>query len=125
MAENQKDKNVKLEEFKSKVREYELTSYQLSKYSGMSITGIEKILDGKTSNPTEKTLAKLMDAIEYYESTLRDEPVTLLTLNAKLDYLIDRMRLLEIDQDMLFELTKNSSTGEESKLVNLRKKINS
>lgn len=123
MAENQRDKIAKIENILERIKNYGLTSYQLSKYSQISITGIEKILDGKTANPNDKTISKLEEALDYHESVLKNDPVTLNTINEKLDLILDKMRILEIDQDMLFEIIKNSPVEGELKNLLERKSI--
>ncbi|WP_278380948.1 hypothetical protein [Chryseobacterium arthrosphaerae] len=106
-----------------KVKEYKLSSYQLSKYAGLSHVGIDKILDGRTKKPSIKNLEKIKEAILFHENN-QSSPVTLNTLNEKLDNILGLIELLnnrigvfELDKEILLELIKNSSSPEELKFI--------
>lgn len=106
-----------------KVKEYKLSSYQLSKYAGLSHVGIDKILDGRTKKPSLKTLEKIKEGIQFHENQ-QNSPVTLNSLNDKLDNIINlieglnnRIGVFELDKEILLELIKNSSSQEELKSI--------
>lgn len=115
-AENHPNKEKTLIEIKEKVKEYALSNYQIAKLSGLSDVGIAKILDGRSKNPSDKTLNKILLAIESYENN-GSGPITLETINAKLDLILERMRLNDLEQELMFEIIKNSSSPEELKKI--------
>lgn len=106
-----------------KVKEHKLSSYQLSKFSGLSHVGIDKILDGRSKKPSLNNLEKLKEAILSLENH-QNSPITLNTLNDKLDILVnlveglnDRIGILELEKEILLEIIKNSSSPEELKSI--------
>lgn len=106
-----------------KVKEHKLSSYQLSKFSGLSHVGIDKILDGRSKKPSINNLEKLKEAILSLESH-QNTPITLITINDKLDNLLNmienlnnRIGVFELDKEIMLELIKNSSGLEELKFI--------
>lgn len=97
----------------TKTKEHKLSGYQLSKLSDLSHVGIDKILDGRTKNPSIRNLEKLKDAISTFENQ-QQSPVTLISLNEKLDTLISYVKelnhkidILALDQELLEQIQKN------------------
>jgi len=60
-------KKQKTEFIIKKVQELELTSYDIGKKTKMSISGVEKIINGTSKNPHESSLNKIL---EFLESTV-------------------------------------------------------
>ncbi|MET3035853.1 hypothetical protein ABXT08_07125 [Chryseobacterium sp. NRRL B-14859] len=120
-TDNQNVKEEVLNLIKEKVKKYELSNYQISKLSGLSDVGIAKILDGRSKNPSEKTIKKIQLAIETFEKQDQN-PITLSTLNDKLDFIIERMRANDLELELMFEILKNSSNPEELKKIEDRAK---
>lgn len=118
-TDNQIVKEKKISWIKEKVKNYELSNYQIAKMSGLSDVGVAKILDGRSKNPSEKTIKKIQLAIENYEKN-DHEPITLETLNAKLDFIIERIRANDLEQELMFEIIKNSSSAEELQKIEAR-----
>jgi len=121
--DNQDIRNNLLTFILEKVKEHKLSSYQLSKFSGLSHVGIDKILDGRSKKPSINNLEKLKEALISLE-THQNTPVTLNTLNDKLDNLVglvetlhNRIGVMELDKEILMEIIKNSSSQEEFKSI--------
>ncbi|QWA38843.1 hypothetical protein [Chryseobacterium sp. ZHDP1] len=122
-TDNQDIRNNLLTFILEKVKEHKLSSYQLSKFSGLSHVGIDKILDGRSKKPSINNLEKLKEAILSLESQ-QNTPITLITLNDKLDKLTDMVEglnniigVMELDKEIMMEIIKNSSSPEELKSI--------
>lgn len=110
-----------------RVKTLKLSGYQLSKLTDLSHVGIDKILDGRSKSPSVRNLEKLKEAITVFENQ-QHSPVTLLSLNEKLDFIIsavqklnDKIDVFTLDNEIILQLLKNSSSPEE--LRNLEKKV--
>lgn len=57
-------KKQKLNFILEKVKEFEISGYEIGKKTGMSISGIERILNGTVKNPHENTLNAIIDYLE-------------------------------------------------------------
>ncbi|MNY04886.1 hypothetical protein D3C86_1375890 [compost metagenome] len=57
-------KKQKLDFILKKIEELELTSYDIGKKTNLSISGIEKIINGTSKNPHEETLNKILGFLE-------------------------------------------------------------
>lgn len=126
-TDNQNDKTKILEGIIKKVETFHLTPYEISKNTGLSDTGVRKLLDGKTKNPSIDTLnriSKYLDSIENSPEKCNEKTVDLELINSKLDFVIsklekmeDRMGANELMQEIMYELQKNSSSPEELKKI--------
>lgn len=110
-----------------RVKALKLSGYQLSKLTDLSHVGIDKILDGRSKSPSIRNLEKLKEAINTFENQ-QHSPVTLLTLNEKLDFIItsvqklnDKIDVFALDNEIILQILKNSSSPEE--IRTLEKKI--
>ena len=137
-TDNQNDKTLILEGIIKKVETFHLTPYEISKNTGLSDTGVRKLLDGKTKNPSFDTLnriSKYIDTVENSPEKCNEKTVDLELINKKLDFVIsklekleNRMEANELIQEIMFELQKNSSSPEELKKIEKdfsKKKISS
>ncbi|WP_418124304.1 helix-turn-helix domain-containing protein [Chryseobacterium sp. PTM-20240506] len=111
-ADNQNVNDDIIDLIREKVKKYGFSNYQIAKLSGLSDVGIAKILDGRSKNPSEKTISKIQNAIIKYEKDLK-EPVTLNSLNEKLDFIIGLLRANNLEIELIFEILKNSSGSSE------------
>lgn len=57
-------KKQKLDFILEKVKELEITSYDIGKKTNLSISGIDKILNGISKNPHENTLNTILEFLE-------------------------------------------------------------
>lgn len=57
-------KKQKLDFILKQIAELELTSYDIGKKTNLSISGIEKIINGTSKNPQEGTLNKILEFLE-------------------------------------------------------------
>lgn len=122
-TDNQDIRNNLLTFILEKVKEHRLSSYQLSKFSGLSHVGIDKILDGRSKKPSINNLEKLKEALLSLENH-QQSPVTLNSLNEKLETLLNlvetlnnKIGVIELDKEIMLELIKNSSSSEELKSI--------
>lgn len=137
-TDNQNDKKLILEGIIKKVEIFHLTPYEISKNTGLSDTGVRKLLDRKTKNPSFDTLnriSKYINTVENSPEKCNEKTIDLELINQKLDFVIskleqfeNRMEANELIQEIMFELQKNSSSPEELKKIEKdfsRKKISS
>jgi len=126
-TDNQNDKTQILDGIIKKVEEFHLTPYEISKNTGLSDTGVRKLLGGKTKNPSIDTLnriSKYLDSIENSPEKCNEKTIDLELINNKLDFVIEKLEKMEIRmgsnellQEIMFELQKNSSSPEELKKI--------
>jgi len=57
-------KKQKLTHVVEKIKELQISSYEIGKKTGLSIAGIDKILTGTVKNPHESTLNVIMEFLE-------------------------------------------------------------
>lgn len=57
-------KKEKLDFILKQIEKLELTSYDIGKKTNLSISGIEKIINGTSKNPHEETLNKIINFLE-------------------------------------------------------------
>ena len=57
-------KKQKLEIVLEKIKELEISSYEIGKKTGLSIAGIDKLLSGIVKNPHESTLNTILEFLE-------------------------------------------------------------
>ncbi|UKB81239.1 hypothetical protein [Chryseobacterium sp. MEBOG07] len=95
-----------------RVKALKLSGYQLSKLTDLSHVGIDKILDGRSKSPSIRNLEKLKEAINTFENQ-QHSPVTLLTLNEKLDFIItsvqklnDKIDVFALDNEIILQILK-------------------
>lgn len=127
LTDNQSDKTQIINTIIKKVEILHLTPYEISKNTGLSDTGVRKLLDGKTKNPSFDTLnriTKYIDTTENSPEKCNEKTVDLNLINNKLDFLIskiekmeDRMNANELMQEIMYEIQKNSSNPEELKEI--------
>lgn len=126
-TDNQIDKSEILENIFIKVSKLHLTPYEIAKNTGLSDTGLRKLLEGKTKNPSFDTLNKIstfIDSLENGNNKKEDNIVDLNLINEKLDLVLAKLEKLEIRIDsnelmheIMYELQKNSSSSEELKKI--------
>lgn len=61
---NNLTKKEKIQFVLEKVKENEISAYELGKKTGLNISGIERIINGSVKNPHEKTLDIIIDYIK-------------------------------------------------------------
>ncbi|WP_313091863.1 hypothetical protein [Chryseobacterium flavum] len=102
-SDNQDFKENALREIKEEMAKLQLSPFRLSKFAGVSDVGIAKVLDGRSENPSEKTIKKILDGIEAFKKQEKS-PITLATINEKLDKILELLRAHSLDIDILYEL---------------------
>lgn len=101
--DNQHFKEKAIHEIKEEMTKLQLSPFRLSKFAGVSDVGIAKVLDGRSENPSEKTLKKILDGIDAFKKQEKT-PVSLATINEKLDKILELLRAHSLDIDILYEL---------------------
>ena len=54
-------KKEKIQFVLDKLKEYDISAYELGKKTGLNISGVERIINGSVKNPHEKTLDVLVN----------------------------------------------------------------
>lgn len=90
-----------------KVEEMKLTAYDIGKKTKLSITGIDKILNGTSKNPQEKTLNTIIDYLESKVlGTNLHSNSTQVVNKPSANYETDDLRALVNCQQQIIDLTK-------------------
>ncbi|WP_202703115.1 hypothetical protein [Flavobacterium sp. UGB4466] len=102
-------KKQKLEFILKKVGELELTSYDIGKKTNLSISGIEKIINGTSKNPHEKTLDIILELLEKKnigsdKENTKEKPEP--TVNYKANDLIKYAECLEKENKLIKEIVR-------------------
>ncbi|WP_300685488.1 hypothetical protein [Chryseobacterium sp.] len=105
-----------------RVKILKLSGYQLSKLTDLSHVGIDKILDGRSKSPSIRNLEKIKEAIDLFQNN-QHSPITMSSLNDKLDFVISAVQQLNekidvfaLDNEIIVQLLKNSSSTEELRM---------
>jgi len=122
-------KKEKVEFIIKKVKELDITSYDIGKNTQLSVSGIDKILNGISKSPQEKTLNKILEFLqsktvrtsikEIQHSAAEKEPFYTKTDNYKIEDILELEKAKFKLNNEVLNLTK-----EVFKLQNLLRKNN-
>lgn len=124
--------NSKLDDILEKVKKYKISPYEVGNNTTLTVTGVQKIFDGETKKPGNKSISIISDYItRVYEPEtivkeqqsvygLNDE-VTLAKILLTLERLETKIDAHNLKQEIMFEIIKNAKAKE---LEHLDKEFN-
>lgn len=126
MSENKDNKtlnNSKLIEVLEKVKKYQISPYEIGNNTTLTVTGVQKILDGETKKPSIKSLNIISEYVsktyepenfiqEQKEAYNLNEEVTLAKILITMERIESKLNAYSLKQEIMFEIIKNAKAKE-------------